>query len=185
MGQARIEGTSFVTPSVFCTRSPRRLSRLAERRWLVLMDVSCSAWYWRLRKAWDSLPDMGTGATVVANCAGVLGAGSSSATGQRVGTIVAGGCVGARSDGQRQQADLPIDAAAGSHRPLAASMRPANLAEFVGQGHLLAPPPPLGADGCVTHSWCYGTAGQRQDALARWRPRRARAVHELSAVAAG
>jgi putative ATPase len=76
-----------------------------------------------------------------------------------------------------KQADLPIDASAEArHRPLAARMRPANLSEFVGQQHLLAPGRPLHrllTEG-VTHSMVlWGPPGSGKTTLARLPPRAA------------
>jgi putative ATPase len=90
----------------------------------------------------------------------------------------------------QKQADLPIDASAESrHRPLAARMRPANLAEFVGQEHLLAPGRPLHrlrTDG-VTHSMVlWGPPGSGKTTLARLAAQASDAEFiALSAVAAG
>jgi putative ATPase len=90
----------------------------------------------------------------------------------------------------QKQADLPIDAnAAVRYRPLAARMRPANLAEFVGQEHLLAPGRPLHrllTDG-VTHSMVlWGPPGSGKTTLARLAAQASEAEFiALSAVVAG
>ncbi len=89
----------------------------------------------------------------------------------------------------RQQADLPIDSAESGHRPLAARMRPANLAEFVGQEHLLGPGRPLHrllADG-ISHSMVlWGPPGSGKTTLARLAAQASKAQFvTLSAVVAG
>jgi len=89
----------------------------------------------------------------------------------------------------RQQADLPIESADTRHRPLAARMRPANLAEFVGQEHLLAAGRPLHrllADG-ITHSMVlWGPPGSGKTTLARLAAQASKAQFiTLSAVVAG
>jgi putative ATPase len=89
-----------------------------------------------------------------------------------------------------KQADLPIDASAEArHRPLAARMRPANLSEFVGQQHLLAPGRPLHrllTEG-VTHSMVlWGPPGSGKTTLARLAAQASDAEFiALSAVVAG
>ena len=90
----------------------------------------------------------------------------------------------------RQQADLPIDRAAESgYRPLAARMRPASLAEFVGQEHLLAPGRPLHrllTDGIAHSMVLWGPPGSGKTTLARLAAQASEAQFiSLSAVVAG
>jgi putative ATPase len=88
----------------------------------------------------------------------------------------------------QKQAGLPIEAAAG-YRPLAARMRPANLAEFVGQEHLLAPGRPLHrllTDGVMHSMVLWGPPGSGKTTLARLAAQASHAEFiALSAVAAG
>ncbi len=90
----------------------------------------------------------------------------------------------------RKQSDLPIDIASeAGHRPLAARMRPASLAEFVGQEHLLAPGRPLHrllTDGVAHSMVLWGPPGSGKTTLARLAALASDAEFiSLSAVAAG
>jgi len=90
----------------------------------------------------------------------------------------------------RQQADLPIESAAESgHRPLAARMRPARLAEFIGQEHLLGPGRPLHRllTAGITHSMVlWGPPGSGKTTLARLAAQASQSQFiTLSAVVAG
>ncbi len=90
----------------------------------------------------------------------------------------------------RQQATLPIDASPDAgYRPLAARMRPATLAEFVGQDHLLAPGKPLHrilTDGVAHSMVLWGPPGSGKTTLARLAARACdSAFLSLSAVSAG
>jgi putative ATPase len=88
-----------------------------------------------------------------------------------------------------RQSELPIDAAPAGYRPLADRMRPCTLAEFAGQGHLLAQGRPLHrllTDGVAHSMVLWGPPGSGKTTLARLAARACKAHFiALSAVAAG
>lgn len=89
----------------------------------------------------------------------------------------------------RKQAELAIAAPQSGYRPLADRMRPATLAEFVGQTHLLAPGRPLHrllTDGSAHSMVLWGPPGSGKTTLARLAARASKSHFiALSAVVAG